>query len=266
MDKDYFKGTAKYYARYRPGYPLEFFEHIVDKFKLDGNGRLLDLGCGTGQLAIPLSRYFEDVVAMDPDEDMLNEGKKAAKKFGAKNIKWIRTSSDDLIKLKDRLGKFKLVTMGRSFHWMNQEKTLKILSKMVNPGGGIVIVTDGTSGTRIANKNSKWHKAVKIVIKKYLGEERRAGSSVYVDSKDRFEDIIPKTDFQNMEIYAQDYERTWNLQSIIGNLYSTSYASKFVLGNKQKFFEDELRKSLIKIEPEGRFHENVHLEAITVFK
>jgi cyclopropane fatty-acyl-phospholipid synthase-like methyltransferase len=31
---------------------------------LNGKGRLLDLGCRTDELAIPLAKYFENVVAI----------------------------------------------------------------------------------------------------------------------------------------------------------------------------------------------------------
>src|SRR3981081_1378157 len=68
-----FAGTAWYYARYRPNYPTVFFDDVVDRFGLDGTGRLLDLGCGTGQLTIPLAPHFTEAVSMDPEPDMLAE-------------------------------------------------------------------------------------------------------------------------------------------------------------------------------------------------
>jgi hypothetical protein len=49
-----FAGTAWCYARFRPGYPPAFV-HVVRRFGPDDTGRLLDLGCGTGRLTIPLA-------------------------------------------------------------------------------------------------------------------------------------------------------------------------------------------------------------------
>jgi 2-polyprenyl-3-methyl-5-hydroxy-6-metoxy-1,4-benzoquinol methylase len=54
--RELFKDTAWYYSRYRFGYPQEFFEYIAKLFDLDSQSRVLDLGCGTGQISIPLAR------------------------------------------------------------------------------------------------------------------------------------------------------------------------------------------------------------------
>ncbi|MRH87646.1 methyltransferase domain-containing protein [Nocardia sp. SYP-A9097] len=63
---DLFADTAWHYARFGPGYPRELFDEIVATFRLDSNGRLLDLGCGTGQLAVPLAAYVSEAVGADP--------------------------------------------------------------------------------------------------------------------------------------------------------------------------------------------------------
>lgn len=67
-DKELFKNTAYYYTKYRMGYPSEFFTYIIHFFNLNGKGRLLDLGCGTGQLTIPFAKYFEEVIGLDPNK------------------------------------------------------------------------------------------------------------------------------------------------------------------------------------------------------
>jgi len=56
-------------------------------FELNKKGTLLDLGCGTGELAIPLANHFTSVLALDPDDGMLQEGRKKAKKAKVDNIK-----------------------------------------------------------------------------------------------------------------------------------------------------------------------------------
>src|ERR1700690_900347 len=110
-DKNLFKGAAKYYARYRPAYPKRFILDIAKEYKLKGNGYLLDLGCGTGQLAIPLAKYFKNVYAIDPEAEMLAEGRRCADAVSAKNIVWKLGRAENL---KSSVGgrKFELVVMG----------------------------------------------------------------------------------------------------------------------------------------------------------
>src|SRR5919204_4764321 len=121
--QDAFKGTAWYYARYRPGYPEPLLRHVAERFNLAGTGRLLDLGTGAGQLAIPLSGRFEEVVAMDPEPEMLAEAAALAEAAGVTNIRWVEGGSEDLERLRrvpsggaatPELGTFRLVTMGAS--------------------------------------------------------------------------------------------------------------------------------------------------------
>ncbi len=44
----FIKGTAWYYSRYRPLYSSALIRYLRFKFSLDGNGNMLDLGCGDG--------------------------------------------------------------------------------------------------------------------------------------------------------------------------------------------------------------------------
>src|SRR3569623_190048 len=112
FDPDLFAGTAAYYARFRAPYGRVAIDHVIAAFRLDRTARVLDLGCGPGTLTIPLAAVAGEVVAMDPDEDMLAEAKRQA--AGATNIRWIHGGSLDLDLA---TGPFRLVVFGQSFHW-----------------------------------------------------------------------------------------------------------------------------------------------------
>ena len=103
-----FETTAPYYARFRPSYPPEFVEHVVQRFGLDGRGSLLDLGCGTGQLTAPLAPYFAQVIGMDPETEMLEQAEQCAKQASISNIRWLKGGSTNL---HSGLGPIRLVTM-----------------------------------------------------------------------------------------------------------------------------------------------------------
>lgn len=115
-DPALFEGTAEYYERYRPKYGTDIIELLAKKFRLDGTGSLLDLGCGTGQFAIPLSPLFEEVIAVDADAGMLDVARTCARKAGTRNISWVRGRAEDFFPTEKV---FRLVTIGKAFHFMD---------------------------------------------------------------------------------------------------------------------------------------------------
>lgn len=260
---DAFKGTAYYYARYRPGYPAAFFDFVAEAFGIDGRGRLLDLGCGTGQIAVPFADRFEEVVAMDPEAEMLAELRRGLGAKGTGNITLVQGSSADLSSLMETLGTFRLVTMGNSFHWMDRVATLDILAQMVEPGGGVVVVGASTGGS-FWTSPLPWCRTVKATIQKWLGEERRAGSGTFSArvTPERHEDFIDRSAFGPCQIRDLTYQRTWLLDEIIGNLYSTSFCSPHLLGERRGAFEADLRRALLEHDPSGRYVEDVQLEIL----
>ena len=248
-----FRGTAWHYARYRPQYSEKLLNRVAEEFRLDGVGRLLDLGCGTGHLSIPLSRHFREVIGLDPEPEMLTEAARQSEELGIQNIRWIEGGSFDCEYFKEDLGKFELVTMGTSFHWMDRDATLDILADMVEPLGGIAVIGTSSVAT-IWQGTESWQTVTKAVIQKWLGKEGRAGTVTnYSHSDERHETIIARSRFTHMQIVKFQTERNLSIDDILGGLYSTTFASKPVLGDNQPAFEEELRTSLLKINPLGRF-------------
>ncbi len=258
---DAFKGTAQYYSRFRPGYPGDFFAFLQREFKLDGSGHLLDLGCGTGQVAIPLAGDFHKVIAMDPEPEMLDEGRRMARQAGVTNVVFVLGGSANLLDLQDQVGVFRLVTMGSSFHWMDREATLEVLSKMVEPGGGLAVASAGSLWT----DDTPWCQEVKAVVQRWLGQERRAGSSTYIVPPVRHESLIDRSPFGPCRTHVFRYRRQWTIEGIIGYLYSTSFCSPLVLGDRRMAFEADVGNSLLSLNPAGLFTEYVRLEVLLGF-
>jgi len=51
-----FNRVAKDYDEVRPGYPEELIEDIIEITEFPRNGRILEVGCGTGQATTQLAR------------------------------------------------------------------------------------------------------------------------------------------------------------------------------------------------------------------
>src|SRR5215217_2452840 len=57
-DESLYLGSAPYYLRGRPPYAPELAETLRRILPLDGQGRLLDVGCGPGVVTLPLAQCF----------------------------------------------------------------------------------------------------------------------------------------------------------------------------------------------------------------
>lgn len=95
-DPSLYTGSAAFYVRGRVPYPAALADVLVDELDLDGRGRLLDLGCGPGSLTLLLAPYFDQVIGVDPDEQMLIEGRREAEAAGITNVSWLRARAEEL--------------------------------------------------------------------------------------------------------------------------------------------------------------------------
>jgi ubiquinone/menaquinone biosynthesis C-methylase UbiE len=93
---DLYRGTAPFYDRYRPPYPEELMDDLRQRLPASGRGRLLDLACGTGQIAFPLADAFAEVWAVDQEEESVAYGRAKAEAGGITNITWVSGSAESV--------------------------------------------------------------------------------------------------------------------------------------------------------------------------
>ncbi|HEU5139497.1 MAG TPA: class I SAM-dependent methyltransferase [Bacillales bacterium] len=247
-DSSLFEGTAKYY-QYRPAYPQALLEWISEVYHLDGTGWALDLGCGIGNLTRPLAHYFEEVVGMDPDREMLEEARRLS---NLANLEFRQGSSWDL---SSDMGPYRLVAMGESFHWMDRDDVLRKLYEMVQPQGGVVVASKKIDGSE------EYHEVVNEVIREFLGAKRRAGKGYYEHPKESHQTVLARSPFKVLEAWRHEYSMEWSIDEIIGFLYSTSYANKRLLDDQADEFEKVLRERLSGIEAHGELNFRIETEA-----
>jgi ubiquinone/menaquinone biosynthesis C-methylase UbiE len=262
-DPTLFEGAAGQYAQYRTKYPPAVYEKLAQIFNLNGRGRLLDLGCGPGLIAISLQNQFEEVVAVDPDPEMLKEAKLQAELADVKNITWLEQSAE---LIDSNLGTFKLVTIGRAFHWMDRELVLQRIYERLSDDGGIALLDTNENPWEGSHP---WKQATIKVVKKWLGEQRRTGKRGegawnYPDPP--HEKIIAKSAFARQVLYEVSYEQPWTISSYIGYSYTTAFALKIFFGDNTELFEADLKEALLKVEPSGQFTEIINASILVAWK
>ncbi len=262
-DPTLFQGASWYYARYRSRYPQALFDKLGDLFRLDGKGRLLDIGCGAGLVAIPFSDRFAEVVAVDPDADMLKEAKAEAETAGVKNIRWIHDRAESIA---PELGQFQLATFGRSFHWTQREFVLDKLYTLLSDDGGVAILNTGDDPW---NSQLPWKQTAIAVVKRWLGDRRRTGQGgegTWKPLEVSHAEVIARSRFPRQDTYEIKFLKHWTLDSYLGYLYSTAFALPSFFGENRERFETELKASLLAVEPSGTFTEELTATALVAWK
>ena len=113
-----FEKVADLYDKYRPGYPDE----VVTYFALPKGARILDLGCGTGISARLFAAHGYEVVAIDPNEAMLEK----ARAHGG-NVTYAVGRAESSGQPEHA---FDLAYGAQAFHWFDLEATMRELRRV----------------------------------------------------------------------------------------------------------------------------------------
>jgi ubiquinone/menaquinone biosynthesis C-methylase UbiE len=254
-DPDLFRGAAAFYDGHRAPYAQAAIDFAAERLRLDRASRLLDLGCGPGTLARRLAARVAEVVAMDPDPDMLAEGRRLAAAQGRANITWRRAGSAEL---GDLNGTFRAAVMGQSFHWMDRDQVLADLHRLIEDGGGIALINPGRR-----RPQESWEPVAAEVVASYLGPHPAHPQR---NPEPHHEPALRRSDFEIVEDVEFSSKLTRDIPSILGELYSTTRAPQRLFGDRLADFETDLAAELRCLRPDGMFHETLETGVIVAMK
>lgn len=118
----------------RSTYPLETFE-LLNSLLVDEPRAVLDVGCGTGNIARPLADYVARVDAVDRSLPMLERARNLPGGDSTK-IRWLHGRAEDV----ETQPPYGLITAGQSLHWMDWGVILPRFARLQTPHGMLAIV------------------------------------------------------------------------------------------------------------------------------
>lgn len=159
-----FGQAAKFYLGREPYLP-EFFPAIAQAEGLSKDSFVLDLACGSGELAIGLAPYCGSVLAIDKSAEML-----CLRPTVPANVSLLRADLNS-----DAIGiprPVTLVTIGRAVHFLDGKKLMPLLTSVTEASSRILIC-----GTVIAD-TTPWIAQFRQLRRSY-GTRRIARQDIY---------------------------------------------------------------------------------------
>ncbi len=230
MNEDKFSGKADNYAKYRPSYPAAVIDWLYDKTHAD---TVADIGAGTGKFTQCLTAEPWEVIAVEPNADMLEKLIETLPK-----IKSVKASAEST-GLPD--GSCDLVTAAQAFHWFDEQKFKEECQRILTPKGKLAIVFNERAQNGLSKRRDS-------ICMKYCG----AFHTGHVGKRDSSEGdrFLREEYFSSVEVISAKNDILFDKERFIGDTLSRSYALKS--GDKgYREFTDELTAAFYEYERNG---------------
>jgi len=109
-----FDRSATDYDAVRPGYPEELIEVLIAASRIPDGGEVLEIGCGTGQLTVPLAERGYRVTAVELGREL--------SRLAAENLAPFPNATvvcADFERWETSPGSYDLVVSAQAFHWID---------------------------------------------------------------------------------------------------------------------------------------------------
>jgi len=129
-----FDCDAPLYEKARPGYPHELFEEIIKFSKISDDGRILEIGCGTGQATLPFAErgYFIHCIE-------LGANLAAVAKRNLRNYPKAEVSVGSFEEYPLEENSFDLAISGTAFHWIDPNIGYRKVAAALRPTGTLAL-------------------------------------------------------------------------------------------------------------------------------
>ncbi len=252
--RDLYRGTAQDYDRFRPPYPPDLFVDLLRRTQVEHGGRLLDLACGTGQIAFALHQQFDEVWAVDQEGDAITFADHKAARLGVTNIRWVAERAEDL---SVGTASFDLIAIGNAFHRLPRRAVAQKVLNWLRPGSHLALLWSDSPWVG----QSEWQRVLSEVIRAWT-TKMNATSRVpehlqRVLNEEANQAVLTSVGFDIIGRFEFTALHRWTVASLAGFVFSTSVLSRHVLGDLAPDFAADLRGRLLAVEPTGQFDQTI---------
>ena len=130
-----FDEVASLYDEVRPGYPAEIIDAIVALAGLPPGGRILEIGCGTGQITLPFAARGYAILALEPGNALAALAAQKCRSYPRVDVLPTTFEAWPVER-----GTFDLALSAQAFHWIEPEYGCAKAAIALARGGALALV------------------------------------------------------------------------------------------------------------------------------
>jgi SAM-dependent methyltransferase len=250
--RESFDLVAEYYNVYRSPYPQEVVDTVIALSHLHHGSRVLEIGCGTGQLSVPLAQHGIDLLAIELGPHLAALARRNLKRFPNVHVE---ASSFEAWPLPSQ--QFDAVVSASAFHWLDPAVRFSKSAQALHPGGCLTIlhvhhVRGGTPGF-FADTQPYY---LKWGLSDDLSFQPPAPDTV----PPMYPELEQRPEFRSVERHHFEIPRSHSTASYIGWLHTDSLVNSLNDTERDGFLQDINR--LIEAKYNGEVVRNYVYEVI----
>lgn len=130
-----FDEIASLYDRARPAYPTSVIDSILSAANIRPRATVLEIGCGSGQLTVPLALHDASITALELGSNLAALARQRTARFPSVGV--IEADFDLWAVPRDA---FDVVVAATSFHWLDPNTRATKCLDALRPGGTLLVL------------------------------------------------------------------------------------------------------------------------------
>ena len=204
-----FTGKGDLYSKYRPTYPKEILQILINKYPFNPSMTVADIGCGTGILSRMFLENQNKVICIDPNDEMLQICRNQLSEY--KNVTIMKGTAEST-GLPDH--SVHMISAGQSFHWFNLEKAGREFRRILKSPNLVALIWNDRDNKDIFTAEYE------SIAAKYSKGYHGTGSTNISD------DLISQFFNWSYGYYQYPNLQELDMEGLIGRYLSTSYSLK----------------------------------------
>lgn len=223
-----FDQQARRYDTYRPCYPDALVDAVLSYAGVSDGGRLLEIGCGTGQATRSFAERNNEILCVEPGENLIKFAKEKCRRFP--RVSFAHSTFEEW----QGEGRFQAIYAAQSFHWIEETLRYKKTHELLEDQGTLALfwnsIKDDTEFSRAENE----------VWVKHFGEKMRGSYSELFELEGLLEldSFRQSSYFKDVEYLQFPHEVEYTREQYLGLQGTYSDNAKMEAARREALFED----------------------------